>query len=275
MGDGGTEVMAGRFAVARCPVSARDGGVACVAASSSRTGLSVLGAIAIAVLQASPALAQQKRCRILCAPELKIEPTLTVEDLWQRPAIETIEDGRVVESGRAQRASVFELIFALDIPTQVPRVGVTLEAIFVPFGDVSVNPFTGVSAHELGRRGIRGNGVEIESELNFQLFDTDQTGGWVSSHVDVVDKFSPAGEPRATSAFTHKLNFEWDTAFHVFKRLPESHWLRHLEAEVSLDYVASGLPKAGDILGDERFLQKASPWSISFVLVVPLAPLAP
>ena len=58
-------------------------------------------------------------------------------------------------------------------------------------------------------------------------------------------------------------------------RLPERHWLRNVELEVSLDYVATGLPKAGDILGGERFLQKASPWSISFVMVVPLAPLAP
>ena len=33
--------------------------------------------------------------------------------------------------------------------------------------------------------------------INFYLFDTDQTGGWVSSHVDVVDKFSPGETPRA------------------------------------------------------------------------------
>jgi len=42
-----------------------------------------------------------------------------------------------------------------------------------------------------------------------------------------------------------------------------------------LDYVATGLPEAGDVLGDERFVQKASPWSISFVIVLPLAPLVP
>jgi len=51
--------------------------------------------------------------------------------------------------------------------------------------------------------------------------------------------------------------------------------LRNVEAEVSLDYVATGLPKAGDVIKGERFLNKASPWSLSFVMVVPLAPLAP
>jgi hypothetical protein len=229
----------------------------------------------VVVYAASPAVAQEKRCRILCAPELKVEPTFTVEDLFQRPTIETLEDGRVVESSRVGRETVFEIIFALDVPTEIPRIGLTLEAIFVPFGDTAVNPFTGVPASELGRSAIRDNGVEIESELNLILFETEQTGGWLSSHFDIVDKFSPAATPGAKSVFTHKLNFEWDTAVHVFKRLPESNWLRNVELEVSLDYVATGLPKAGDVLGDERFVQKASPWSISFVIVLPLAPLVP
>jgi hypothetical protein len=170
---------------------------------------------------------------------------------------------------------VFELIFALDVPTRIPRIGLTLEAIFVPFGESDVNPFTGVSAGDLGRSAIRDNGVEIEAEINFQVLATSQTGGWVSSHVDLVDKFSPADRPTAGSTFTHKLDLEWDTAFHVFNRLREGHWLRHVEAELSLDYLASGLPKAGEVLGGERFVQRASPWSLSFVLVMPLAPLVP
>ena len=170
---------------------------------------------------------------------------------------------------------MFELIFALDVPTTIPRVGLTLEAIFIPFGGTSVHPFTGATAAEAGGDEIRDNGIEIETELNIDLFGTEQTGGWVSSHFDIVDKFSPGETPRAGSVYTHKLNFEWDTAFHVFNRLPQGNWLRNVEAEVSLDYVATGLPKAGDVVEGERFLNNASPWSLSFVMVVPLAPLAP
>jgi hypothetical protein len=206
---------------------------------------------------------------------LKVEPTFTIENLFGRPTIETIENGQVVGSAKAEREGVFEVIFALDVPTTIPRIGLTLEAIFVPFGDAEVNPFTGVSAGDLGRDAIRDNGIEIEAELNFSLFDTGQTGGWLSSHFDVMDKFSPADAPGAGSTYTHKLNFEWDTAVHVFNRLPEGNWLRNVEAEVSLDYVATGLPQAGDVLGNERFLEDASPWSISFVLVMPLVPLVP
>lgn len=236
----------------------------------------VVAALALlAGLNAPPALAQTTGCRIVCAPELKIEPTFTVENLFRRATVETLESGRVVETTRATRDRVFELIFALDVPTTIPRVGLTLEAIFVPFGDSDVNTFTGVSASELGRSAVRDNGIEIEAELNFSLFDTEHTGGWLSSHVDVVDKFSPADEPRAGSTYTHKLNFEWDTAVHMFNRLPEGNWLRNVEVEVSLDYVATGLPRTGDVLGNERFLQDASPWSISFVLVIPLVPRVP
>lgn len=236
-----------------------------------RRGVTRAGWIAGLLLLPALASAQNKpRCAFLCAPELKIEPTWTIEHLASRHRIES--DGQVE---RALRETVFELIFALDVPTTIPRVGFTLEAIFVPFGGIVVHPFTGAPASQAGREEIRDNGIEIETEVNFDLFDTDRTGGWVSSHVDVVDKFSPGETPRAGSVYTHKLNFEWDTAFHVFNRLRRGHWLRNVEAEVSLDYVATGLPKAGDVIGGERFLNNASPWSLSFVMVVPLAPLAP
>jgi len=228
-------------------------------------------AFTAATAWASPAVAQEseeRSCAFLCQPALKIEPTFTVEHLGGGPRIES--DG-VVE--REPSEMVFELILAVDVPTTIPRVGFTFEAIFVPSGGTSVHPFTGQPAPTGGS--IRDNGIEIETELNIELFDTDRTGGWVSSHVDVVDKFSPGETPEAGSVYTHKLNFEWDTAFHVFNRLRPGHWLRNIEAEVSLDYLATGLPRAGDIVDGERFLDDAAPWSLSFVAVVPLAPTVP
>ena len=188
---------------------------------------------------------------LLCAPELKVEPTWTVENLFRPPRIES--DG-VVE--RARRELVFELIFALDIPTTIPRIGTTLEASFAPFAD--------------------DNDVELEvgAEHRSVRDRADRRLGLVAlRHRGQVQSGRDAG--RRTRAYTHKLDFEWDTAFHVFSRFPEGHWLRNVEAEVSLDYLATGLPKAGDLIGGERFLDDASPWSLSFVMVIPLAPLAP
>jgi len=233
--------------------------------------LSVLALVGVTLL-AAPAAAQdeERRCAFLCAPELKIEPTLTVENLGGGPRVEVDEQ---VEQADAEM--VFELIFALDVPTQIPRVGFSLEAIFVPFGEVSTHPFTGISASDAGRQSFRDNGIEFEAELNLQLLEEDQTGGWLSSHFDIVDKFSPGDTPRSASVYTHKLNLEWDTAFHVFSALPAGNWLRNVELEASLDYVATGLPQAGDVVNGERFLDSANPWALSFVTVVPLAPLRP
>jgi hypothetical protein len=231
-----------------------------------------LATLCAALLAPVPAEGQEsgdRPCFGLCAPELKIEPTFTIENLARRPRVES--DGHIA---RAPRETVFELIFALDVPTEIPRVGLTLEAILVPFGETSVHPFTGEPA-PIGGGSIRDNGIELEVELNFELFDTAHTGGWLSSHVDLVDKFSPGATPRAASVYTHKLNFEWDTAVHPFNRLPRGNWLRNVELELSLDYVATGLPKAGDVIDGERFLDAASPWSLSMVVVMPLAPLAP
>ena len=198
---------------------------------------------------------ERDQCAFLCAPELKIEPTLTIENLFSPARVETTENGVVVETVRQGRDRVFELVFAADVPTEIPRVGFTFEAIFSPFRDDTE--------------------VELELELNLTWLEPEQTGGWVESHFDIIDKLSPAERPTDTSAYTHKLNIELDTAVLLFKWLPDDNWLRNVELEGSLDYVATGLPKAGDVIGDERFLDDASPWSFSVVVVLPLAPLSP
>lgn len=174
-------------------------------------------AITLIILLATSVQAwAQDRCRFLCEPTLLIEPTITFE----------------------KDATVFETIFALDLSTPIPRMGVTLEAITKPFGDE--------------------NDVELESELNLNWLESEETGGWLSSHFDIVDKLSPAAKPTDTRAYTHKLNFELDTALALFSRLPEGNWLRDVEIEGSLDYVATGLPKG------------ASRWSFSLVFVIPV-----
>lgn len=174
------------------------------------------GAVMLSMLLAAVPAAAQEPCRFLCAPTLLVEPTITFE----------------------KDATVFETIFALDLSTPIPRVGVTLEAVTKPFSD--------------------DNDVELESELNLIWLESVQTGGWLSSHFDIVDKFSRAERPTDTRAYTHKLNFELDTAAAIFSRLPETNWLHGVEIEGSLDYVATGLPK------------DASRWSFSLVFVLPL-----
>ncbi|MEQ1856396.1 MAG: hypothetical protein ABL963_07995 [Longimicrobiales bacterium] len=211
--------------------------------------------LAAGLILTGDASAQAERCILLCAPELKFEPTLTFESLGTRARVDV---GGVVEE--TPRETVVELIFAVDIPTTIPRVGVTLEASFAPFK---------------GPDGFRDNPPEIEAELNIDVLTEEQTGGWLSSHFDIVDKFSPGELPGDASAYTHKLDLELDTAFHLFSFLPDGRWLRNLELELSLDYLATGRPQAGDQIGSDLYLDDESPWSASLVLVMPLAPLVP
>jgi hypothetical protein len=213
------------------------------------------------------------RCRLLCAPELSFEPTLTFSNLFKRTPVLDLREDRVSE---IEPSAEFEMILAMGIPTTIPRVGLTVEAIWAPFGKTSGNPFTGYASEDLGTDVVE-NPVELEFELNTYLLQSEQTAGWLEAHFDVIDKFSPAERPGDKRFYTHKLNFELDLAVSIFNWLPEGNWLRNLEVEGSLDYLATGLPQRGDEVrkGEHRYLADASPWSFSVLLVVPLAPLRP
>lgn len=69
------------------------------------------------------------------------------------------------------------------------------------------------------------------------------------------------------------LNFELDTSLAIFNWLPNGRWLKGVELEGSLDFVASGLPRSGDRLEGVTFVDRASPWSFSVVFVLPIAPM--
>ena len=244
----------GRLYVA---VPARSGEPAEIRSVSSRERVAMTrarlwsaGAVLLAALLTAPnALAQQQNpCRILCAPELLIEPTWTIENLALRPRVEH-PDGT---QEQVPRESVFELVLAVDVPTRLRRIGFTGEIILAPTRT--------------------DNAPELEFELNLDILQPEQTGGWVKSHFDVVDQFGPIERPDAgPSPYTDRLDFELDTAFAVLKRM-SSPFLRSIEVEGSLDYLATGLPRRGDVIDGLRYLDDASPWSFSVVLVIPVAP---
>jgi hypothetical protein len=218
-------------------------------AMTLRRGLAVVSVLVFIVPGSAHAQQAEPSCRFICELEWKIEPTFTTENLANRPRVETPEG--VTE--RVNREQVFETILALDMKTKVPRLGFTAEMSTHPFSD--------------------DNSAELEFEANFYWLTESMSRRWLTSHFDVVNQFSPAERPNTTSAYTNKLDFELDTAFHLFKRLPEGRWLRGVELETSLDYLATGIPKKGDVVADgTRFVNDASHWSLSFVIVIPIVP---
>jgi hypothetical protein len=209
----------------------------------------ILG-VGVALLPSMGEAQRAEPCRVICGLEWKVEPTFTTENLANRHRVVTAEGA----TERVDREQVFEMVLALDMPTRLAWLGFTAEAILSPFED--------------------DNSVELEFESNFHWLTEAMTRGWVTSHVDVVDQFSPAERPDQARSYTHKLDFELDTAFHVFNWMPDDRWLKGVELETSLDYLATGLPKRGDVFPDgTRYLDDASPWSFSLVIVIPVAPL--
>jgi hypothetical protein len=210
----------------------------------------VAAAVALwAVASASPAAAEaQTPCHILCAPTLKIEPAVTFSNLFGAPRV--ADDRQQVS--RARREASFEVVVALGLPTRLPWLEVTAEAIVQPFA--------------------RDATPELELEANLVWLPSRLTGRWVGSHVDIVDKYSPSERPADRRAYTHKLNLELDTSVAAFNWL-EGGWLKDVALEVSLDFVATGLAKRADLVDGGRLLDDPSPWSASLVLVLPLAPL--
>jgi hypothetical protein len=201
----------------------------------------------VLVLGAAPGWAQEP-CRMLCTPEFKVEPTITFSHPFGSPRI-MLDDG---STAREPRETAFEVILSVGLPTRASWLEFAVEAIFLPFD--------------------RDSTPELEFETNFIWLPSEHTRGWVSSHFDVVDKFSSAERPTDRRSYTHKLNLEMDTAVSIFNWLPDGRWLRGVELEGSLDYVATGLPKAGDSINGSRYLDRASPWSFSVVFVLPIAP---
>jgi hypothetical protein len=205
-------------------------------------------ACVVFLLSVAPSWAQDP-CRVLCAPEFNVEPTFTFSNIFGSPRIAG-DDGSITRQGREAE---FELILSLGLPTRISWLEFTVEAIFLPFDREST--------------------PELEFETNVVWLPGERTGGWLSSHFDIVDKFSAAERPTDRRAYTHKLNLELDTSVSIFNWLRSDRWLRGVELEGSLDYVATGLPEAGDRIDHRRYLDDASAWSFSVVFVLPIAPM--
>src|SRR4030095_8214024 len=207
----------------------------------------------LALCVAAPAIAQdqQPKCFFLCAPKFKIEPTFTWENWVKAPRIAETDSRGSTRVKRVKAENVFETVMAVDIPTTVPRVSFSFETIFKPF--------------------VEGNSPDLETELNLHWLKSENTGGWVGSHFDIVDKYSRGALPHNLDRYTHKLNFELDTAV-AFLKWTKKPWLKDIEIETSVDYLANGLPRAGDRFGNVTYLDNASRWGFSLVFVLPLAP---
>jgi hypothetical protein len=209
----------------------------------------ILLTLTVLLFGASQVMAQEKSaCRILCAPEFGVDPSMTFDNVFGAARVLTPDGTTAREPSEVN----FEVTLSVDLPTRRSWLAFTIEANLQPFDSEST--------------------PGLEFETNVTWLPSTRTRGWLTSHVDLVDDFSPAERPTDRRAYTHKLNFEFAAEVAIFNWLAGDRWAKGIELEASLDYVATGLARQGDVIEGVRFIDSASPWSFSLVVDVPIAP---
>lgn len=233
--------------------------------------LALLAALAL-IAPAAAAAQESDDCALLCQPELEIEPGVAIEPIFRSPRVAELEDGVAVDTSRETTAAEFELSLAVGIPTEIPRTELGFDVTWTPFVETDENLFTGRSGQS-----FRENVIEFAPEVAVILLTPEETEAPAEVALSVSDDISPAETPDAGSLFTHKLELAVETTVAPLSFLSEGNWLRNLEVEGALDYLATGVPQAGDEVpkGEERFLDDGARWGLSVVAIAPLAPLSP
>ena len=237
---------------------------------SARGATSPLRALVLGLLvSGASAASAQGRCRILCAPTVDLMPGVIHTHLFGGPRVRSLSTG---SERRLPSASDFELIFAVASQTAVPRLTLFGSVQWLPNVDQQRNPYTLYTAGELGGP-VHANAPTATFGLSGALLQASQTQGWADLAANVGDQFSQAARPDDRSSHTHKLDLELIAHVHALAWVPAATYLHRVTIYGILDYVATGLPRADDIVPQGReFLTAARPAALILGLALPITP---
>jgi len=243
--------------------------------SSRRAGQCVAAATLIVLaLGAAPLTAQQKKpCHSICAPALTLQPAAIISHIIDRPRVRDLTTNTVTLLPKTTNLIIQAVLAA---PTAIPRTSLLASFQWLPTAATGSNPFTEYTASELGTT-IHENEPSITLGALIALLKPRETMGWFGANGYIADNFGPAQKSSDANAYTHKLDVGLSALVNIFNWLPRGTWLRHAQAVVTLDYIATGLPKAGEDVpkGERVFLTDARPAKLLLGLSLPLAPLNP
>ncbi len=215
-----------------------------------------------------PAPEHRASCRLLCAPTIALLPSVLHTHLFGGPLVRPLPNGVV---RRLPASSHLELIGVVSARTPLPHVSVYGSVQWLPNATEAENPFTLYTASELGSP-IRANAPTASMGVSLSILAAAATGGWVDLGGNVADLFSEAARPDDRSAYTHKLDLELVTHVHAFDWTPPLTYVHRVTVFAILDYVASGLPRAGDEVPVGRaFVTAARPSALIAGLSLPLS----
>ncbi len=236
------------------------------------SGAVLSAAIAVIVVllpSASAAAQQQQQCKLLCSPTLAIEPTAITSHLFSQPRVRAIGTG-TVES--LPSTTNLQIIVATSVKTLWPRVSLYGSIQWLPNATEARNPFTLYTASDLDTRKIRANAPTASGGLSLSLLEATDTRGWFSIDAHVGDLYSNAARPNDNGSYTHKLDLGLVGQWNAFAWLPKHTYVHGAALFALLDYVATGLPKAGDEVpkGERVFLDDVHTASLITGLSIPL-----
>jgi len=208
-------------------------------------------------------------CHVLCAPTVSFMPGVVRTHLAGGPLVRDVKTG--LET-RLPGSSNLEVIIAVASRTALPRLSLVASAQWLPNAAEGRNPFTLYTASELGTH-VRANAPTLVAGGSLALVAPASTAGWFDAALNVGDLFSQAATPDDKSAYTHKLDLDLVTHLHLFDALPASDYIHRVTLYGILDYVATGLPSAGDEVPVGRvFVSGARPLALVAGLAFPLTP---
>ena len=227
----------------------------------------------VALLATAAPLAAQSaappHCHILCAPTVLLMPGVVRTHLLRGPLVRDTKTGSEM---RLPGTSNFEMIVAVASRTALPRLSLVASAQWLPNAAEGRNPFTLYTASELGTH-VRANAPTLVAGGSLALVAPTSTAGWFDAALNVGDLFSQAATPDDKSAYTHKLDLDLVAHLHLFDALPANEYMRRVTLYGILDYVATGLPSAGDEVPVGRvFVSGARPLALVAGLAFPLTP---
>lgn len=231
-----------------------------------------LGCVAVAA--PAPVAAQdQKPCTVLCAPQLIFGIGEDRTHVFGGPTVRNDSTGAV---SKVPSQSVMVLQFITVAKTALPHLDVYVNATWLPTAKSRANPFTEYTASQVGEDKIRANEITLSMGALGELLPAKSTGGVFGIDAYLADLMSPAARPSDASAYTHKLDLGGIALLYPFAKLDSTSALHRsgVFLSVTLDYVASGLPKAGDTVPKGRtFLTAAKPAALLATIAMPIAPL--
>jgi hypothetical protein len=206
-------------------------------------------------------------CKIVCAPSVTLMPAVLRTHVRGGPLVENTTTG---VSHRLPGSSSMEIIVAVASRTAIPHVSLFGSVQWLPNATAQRNPFTLYSANELGAP-IRANAPTLTIGASAEVVPATVTRGWFDLSANVGDLFSQAARPNDVSSYTHKLDLDLVAHAHAFAWTPPRTYLHRVSVFGILDYVATGLPRAGDeVPVGRRFLSDARPLAFIAGLALPI-----